>query len=179
MGMNSPFLFNEYLQEKCENPPQNVVSDIAIGIAFANNDLANILDGKFKTALKPGKYNIQSINPLERAYSNDEGGLMSAIQTGFSITKHIGTFTSVAADAAYQDCRKLAVAYIAKFIKDSRDGVGPFDYSLNNLTDGEFDIERQDFAGDGYFSGVMVMFKYKLVFIECIDETVENSGWTN
>lgn len=103
---------------------------------------------------------------------------MVSVQTGFSLTKHISSFTSEAADTAYIDCRKIAVAFIAKFIQDSRNGIGPFNYSLNNFNDGEFDIERQDFSGDGYFSGVMVLFRYKLTFIDCIDDLVTQSDWS-
>lgn len=176
--MNSPSDISAYIKKLCENPPQTVVPDISLGIAFAINDLANLLDGKFKSALKPNKYNCQCINPLERGYSDESGNIMTLLDFGFSMTKHFASYTEENAEKAYNESRHLARAFIAKMIYDSQKGREPFFYALNSFLDAQFDIERIDFTGEGYHSGVMVLFKVKIEFIDCIEDLVNDSSWT-
>jgi hypothetical protein len=175
--MEIPELLSNYIKNIAVNHPDIQHSDVDGAVAFAKDQLSDLLDGVFRTALKSEGVMMRFIEPQFRPFNDESEGMNTMIETGFSVLERILDFTNEAIDNAQKNCFKIIKEIIARMVYDSRNGNPLLQYALNQLQQGEWVISPIFFQNDGHWAGHIVTFKFQTEYIEDIDEAVNQTGW--
>lgn len=170
--MKSPQIWIDYIKNVADNyPPKGSVT-------FTVDDLENLLDGVFRTAVNKTGYNIQMVEPMFDNFSNEANGTFAEMLTGFSCLKYLPKLTASTVHDTQNDCYRVVRQFIARMVRDSRKGVAPLNYALNQLD--EINMKKDKLAfnkGDAFFVGYLVTFKVKIEYLDNINTEVQQTGW--
>lgn len=174
--MNIPDIFIDYMKALAINHPLIRHKDEQGKVAFVVDDLMDLLDGVFKTALKNEGFSMRCGEPIIRPLTDAANGMLANIDAGFSILKKV-SFSSNSIYEARKECYSIVKNLIARMVLDSRNDHELFSFSLNLLEYGRFTIEPVVFEGDGTWAGQIVTFSFKSDFIEDIETEFSSTNW--
>lgn len=177
--MNVPSEIKELFKSLASTHPSILHEDVDGKVAFAIDQISDIIDGIFKTEIKAEGFSMRYIKPIFNSFTDEANGMVTNVQTGFSILKKCDHTNIDEIETAKDETFVIVKHVIARLIFMSRTRNSLLKNSLNQLVNGQFTIEEVTFQGDGTFAGQLCLFQFKTEFIEDIDETVSATNWTD
>jgi hypothetical protein len=177
--MNVPSEIKNLFKSLASAHPSILHEDAEGKMAFAIDKISDIIDGIFKTEIKPDGFSLRYVKPIFNGFTDEANGMDTNVQAGFSILKKCDHTNIDEIETAQDEAFVIVKDVIARLIFESRKRNLLLNNSLNQLGNGQFTIEEVTFQGDGTFAGQLCLFQFKTEFIEDIDETVSATNWTD
>lgn len=177
--MNVPSEIKNLFKSLASAHPSILHEDADGKVAFAIDQISDIIDGIFKTEIKPDGFSLRYIKPIFNSFTDEANGMVTNVQTGFSILKKCDHTNIDEIETAKDEAFIIVKDVIARLIFESRKRNSLLNNSLNQLGNGQFTIEEVAFQGDGTFAGQLCLFQFKTEFIEDIENAVTTVQWTD
>lgn len=177
--MYSPEALESFFKSLATQHPDILHQEADGKHAFQEDALSDIIEGVFKTALKPEGFSMRFISPIDYPFSDDTHGLLTRVHTGFCILKRCDPTDDAAIKQAGRECHRIIKECIARIIYESRLRNPLFGGSLNQLSEGQFSNDKAHFKGDGSWFGYICLFQFLSEYIDDIDQTVSLTHWAD
>lgn len=177
--MNVPSEIKNLFKSLASTHPSILHEDVEGQVAFAIDQISDIIDGVFKTEIKPEGFSLRYIKPIFNTLSDETNGMLSSVQSGFSVLRKCDHTDLEEMETVKDEAFRIVKEIIARLVFESRNRHAVLSDSLNQLGNGQFSIEEVAFQGDGTFAGQLCLFQFKTEFIEDIDQIVTATNWTD
>ena len=153
-------------------------------VAFGIENLADVLEGVFRTKIGDNQFLFLLLNPIVQPKS-DANTFNAMLQGGFILLKScpIRDMDSDDVTNALNDVGDTTLDFLIRMVDDSRNGEPLWQYGLDSIADGKVDIEEMAFMAqaDGSFVGYKLIFTAEVPLLDCADFTtrLNNSKWTD